>query len=819
MTLPGRRTTWLILAGALLLALASLVLWTSRPSESEAPPSPSASSHEPGTVAPAGVEATAARPTGVPILLIGLDGADWQLIRPLVEAGELPNLRGLMERGAWGVLRSEEPIISPMLWTTIATGREPLDHGVFDFLEADPVSGDAMPVTVRARRVPALWDIYSAAGLDFALIGWWASWPAYPAGGRVVSDRVAFSAFPIAAAEADADALFYPAALGTQLHSLQVEPHDVTFEQFARLAVVQPELFRKAEARLDAIASAFTDPVNHLRNILASTFTYHRMALALLEEHQPDLFAVYYEGIDEVSHLFSHCSTPALAICKPGMAGAFDDTVNAFYRIQDELIGELLSRVRPETVVAIVSDHGFRSGGDRPAKLSPHIRGGRAVQWHRLSGILLLSGPPILPGQLPTTTLRDIAPTLLYLSGLPLAAELDGRPILDAVHQEFRDANPAIGVAAYSPWDPTRLVPTVSLGDERDRQAMEKLLALGYLAGEDATGVGPLAARWLTTEGLLRERKGELAEARRLLRRALDLDPGRIGVRVNLAGVNAKMGRLDDALRLYAEVLANAVKAEPRAFPSAAKCYLEAGRVEEGLELFVPIARDHPDLVLLQAGLGALQHGAGRTEEAERTLRRALALEPASYDAMIVLLSLLESMGRAAEAVPLLRRAVEANPDSAAHHQWLGRIAESGGRLDEAAGHYQRATRAAPHLFEPEWNLGRIYARTDRRQEAERIFRTTTERFPDEPRGPFSLGVLLEISGDLDGAQGALLAAERRGMREAELYRRLGRVAAAQGRKEEARDQYRTALTINPDHPAARRELEALVEGADGQSR
>jgi len=813
MTSRGRRNAWLILAGALVLALASFLLWSSRRSD-PAPPPP-----ETATAATATVEAAAARPTGVPILLIGLDGADWHLIRPLVEAGELPNLRGLMERGASGVLRSEEPIISPMLWTTIATGREPLDHGVIDFLETDPVSDEPIPVTVRTRRVPALWDIYSAAGLDFAMIGWWASWPAYPAKGRVISDRVAFSAFPIAAAEADAEALFYPGALRSQLHSLQVKPSDVTFEQFARLAVIEPEIFDRAEAHLATGASAFENPVNHLRNVLASTLTYHRMALALLEEHQPDLFAVYYEGIDEVSHLFSHCATPALAICPPRAAASFGDTVHAFYRLQDELIGDLLSRISPETVVAIVSDHGFRSGGDRPAKLSPHIAGTEAVQWHRLSGILLLAGPPIQPGPLPTTTLRDIAPTLLLLAGLPLAAELDGRPILDAVRPEFRDAHPAIDVAAYSPWDPAALVPSVSLGDARDRQAMEKLLALGYLAPGTSTQAGPVATRRLTTEAFLRERNGEIAEARRLLRRVLDLDPDHFPARLTLAGLNANMGKTDEALRLYIEVLPRAATDEPRVFPLAAECYVDAGRAEEGLDLFLPIAREHPDLVPLLVGLALLQKGSEEPREAEGTLRRALALEPTSFDAMSALLSILQSGGRLPEAVPLLRRALKANPGSAAHHQWLGMEAESRDRLGEAALHYMRATQAAPEQFEPLWYLGRISARTGRLPEAEGIFRAAMEEFPDEARAPFSLGLLLETSGDLDGARAALLEAEHRGMRGAELYRRLGRVTAAQGRTEQARDYYHTALEINPEHPGVTQELEELKAGAEGASR
>jgi len=94
-------------------------------------------------------------PTGARVVLIGLDAATWDVMRPLMQAGELPNIRSLVDRGWSGVLRSMEPTLSPMVWTTIASGRLPAHHGIFGFL-AHTEDGTEVPVTSNLRRVETL---------------------------------------------------------------------------------------------------------------------------------------------------------------------------------------------------------------------------------------------------------------------------------------------------------------------------------------------------------------------------------------------------------------------------------------------------------------------------------------------------------------------------------------------------------------------------------------------------------------------------------------------------------------------------------------
>jgi hypothetical protein len=127
-----------------------------------------------------------------PLLLVGIDGATFDRILPLAEQGRVPNLAGLMERGSWGPLETLEPTVSPAIWTTVATGRLPEVHGIVGF---DGVPGFTMSTlpTSQMRRVRAFWNVLSEHGRSVGIVGWWATWPAEPVDGFIVSDRFAYT--------------------------------------------------------------------------------------------------------------------------------------------------------------------------------------------------------------------------------------------------------------------------------------------------------------------------------------------------------------------------------------------------------------------------------------------------------------------------------------------------------------------------------------------------------------------------------------------------------------------------------------------------
>ena len=93
------------------------------------------------------------------VLLIGWDAADWEHINPLLDAGEMPALEGLINGGVMGNLATLQPVLSPMLWNSVATGKYAHKHGIHGFIEPDPVNGGARPATSYSRRCRALWNM------------------------------------------------------------------------------------------------------------------------------------------------------------------------------------------------------------------------------------------------------------------------------------------------------------------------------------------------------------------------------------------------------------------------------------------------------------------------------------------------------------------------------------------------------------------------------------------------------------------------------------------------------------------------------------
>ena len=122
------------------------------------------------------------------VVLIGWDAADWEIIDPLLAEGKLPTLAGLIKEGVRGNMSTMNPPYSPMLWTSVATGKTPDKYGVLGFIEIDTENQLVRPVTVAQRKVKALWNIFHNQGMKSNLIGWWPSHPAEPINGTVVSD-------------------------------------------------------------------------------------------------------------------------------------------------------------------------------------------------------------------------------------------------------------------------------------------------------------------------------------------------------------------------------------------------------------------------------------------------------------------------------------------------------------------------------------------------------------------------------------------------------------------------------------------------------
>jgi tetratricopeptide (TPR) repeat protein len=710
----------------------------------------------PGSFAEAS-SAPTAEATGLRVLLIGLDGADWDTIGPLMRAGRMPNLTRLVNGGAHGSLRSYDPMISPLLWTTMVTGVGPDVHGVADFQAIDDATGRRVPITSRFRRVKALWNILSDAGRPSAFVAWWASYPAEKVDGVQVSNLVVFQTLrPRPPGAAPPAGITYPPGYFEQVLPSLHTAADLTYEETAPILHIDRAEYESALHDVLQPAPAGDEkearrlaqrPVPLAISILAGSKNYAAIASDLAARRM-DLTAVYFEGIDMMGHRFQHCMPPRLAICPEGDYRRYRDAVIGFYVMQDGLIGRIVEAAGPGTTVMVVSDHGFKTGAGRPQYVLPYTTE-QPVEWHRENGIFMLSGPGARPGPMaPRATLFDIAPTLLYLLGFPASEEMPGRVLVEAIDPAFVAAHPVRTIPSYERIGAPRATTVVASGQDA-REAEEELLAglraLGYIGGDSAGGAHAGASE--TQGGDTGPGGAELSAS------AGDAPPGGAPHSGPSSGASDGAGATTQVFyhrnlatyfmkrRDYAQAaeqlrLANERQKLPKNYQLLSEAYLGLGQpdlalgaLEEGLRTMESM---DPESVLWMVRL-ALSKKEGRVMASDIARRWAArtAKRPGLDDAIAGLLA--EDSGEQDNAVALYLRSLQVDPTRVVAAQHLFALLPPGqrGRLEPTL---RRALTRDPRIDELHNLLGILLAGSGRAGEALDEFRRAEELDPENPR-------------------------------------------------------------------------------------
>ncbi len=755
--------------------------------------------------------------TGVRVLLIGLDGADWSLAEPLMAAGEMPALAGLLRRGSRAVLRSYDPMMSPLLWTTVVTGVGPDRHGVADFLAYGADGDRRLPISSRFRRVPALWNLTGRAGLRAGFVGWWASHPAEAVDGFMVSHMVPFRGPRISATGA-----VHPPSYLDQVASRLVAPSEVPDSLLAEILQATPAEI--AAGRRAADAGAPEKPSAEGEDPVAFTLralTQGLNTLALGEDllaRDLDLVGLYFEGIDLMGHRFQHCLPPRMSLCPEEDWRRYRDAVPAFYRLQDRWLARLLAAAGEGWTVMVVSDHGFASGSERPARVLPFTTG-QPVEWHRRDGIFAAAGPGIAAGNnLAPVTLFDIAPTILALMGLPVASDLEGEVLARALEPDFRQQFPVRTIPTYG----ARSVEADTAAGAVDPEAQEELLrllqGLGYVGDESGgTGAAPRAAgrlapgperptvtyhRNLATYHLNR---GEFTAAEASLRAALALKPLPKTYQL-LAETLVELGRPGDAVA--------ALESGMEAFPDlalenvlwAVEILVGQGRAGEAAAL---LAR-HADAARRKPGLeaacrGLLAAAAGREGEAVALYLEALESDPSRTMPARHLLPLLARRGEAGRLEPFLRQAVRMEPRGDEGWGLLGAVLGLEKRQGEAVEALEQAVALAPGNSQWVRNLAVALGSAGRHQEAAATFRRLTALLPGDAGAWLGLGTALRLGGDGEGAVAAFRRAAEIDPAGAEPALGLAVALAQTGQADAARRTVEEALRRHPAHPGLRK--------------
>ena len=631
------------------------------------------------------------------VVVLGVDSFTWRILDPLMTAGRMPHMRRLVERGARANLRTISPILSPVIWTSVATGMKPSRHGIVDFVVNARDTGALLPVTSAMRRVPALWTLLSRQEVDVDVVGWWATWPAETVRGRMVTDRVAFQLFDAPTDEwtsADpekARGKTYPADLFGALRPLIRPPADIADQEIA------PFL---GGGRMPAdLNDAQRDLVRQFRTVVAAGRTYHAIARRLLREPPPGaagdgatgaatprLALFYYEGPDTTSHLFMRYRPPLLPGVAPGDAALFGAMVDRYYELQDRYIGEIVEAAGPDAVILVLSDHGFKSDSNRPLDSDPRIDLGRAAEWHTPVGALVMAGPGIRAGiDMGAASVLDIAPTVLALFGLPAARDMDGQPLTEALAPEFLATHPVGWIDTYggqrSPDDETLVA------SEGDREVIEKLRSIGYIGEERLTAQN--------NRGLIAMEEGDLDGAIAQFEDALAKGAHGPDVRVNLARAWLSKGDPTRARAAALEVL----REDPRSkqafalLAGAAMAEGDLGEAEEDLRRALAI---DPSFTLAHTKLGEVLQRQGRDDEALQSFERTVAIAPLSPVEFNAIGNLHRRHRRPERAIEAYRDALRADPQYIGAYNNLGLCLQERGRLDEAEALYAKALAIRP---------------------------------------------------------------------------------------------------------------------------
>lgn len=392
------------------------------------------------------------------------------MIGPEMAAGNLPNLARLAEAGTHGKLASIRPLLSPIVWTSVATGKTPQKHGIHGWVHPN-AEGNAELYYSRDRVTHALWNILSDAGFSLGVVNWLVTYPPEIINGIMVTDHTYAGELKGKAwvgqmfgggrkleeveGPASGTAAVYPASWAANAIDRRHDSQTLTSYEnpFVETAVFP------ALVDVPMLSSFF------LRDSQLTS-----VALQIDDAISPDVLMVLLQGIDRVSHSLWACyedpstypptfqpSPEELATCREAMI--------RYYRYSDALLGELLERFDENDLIIVLSDHGFES-------IFTATQTGGHDSEEASYGIIFAKGPGIPAAQETTLSVYDIAPTILAWLKQPLADDFDGKvaPFLDV---ELRESIPTYD---------TKLIPRVGEDESGlETSVMDQLRKLGYV--------------------------------------------------------------------------------------------------------------------------------------------------------------------------------------------------------------------------------------------------------------------------------------------------------------------------------------------------
>lgn len=385
------------------------------------------------------------------VILLCLDGASLDVISPAVAAGRLPNFSRVLDRGASMHLATTRPTQPEPVWASIMTGMWPARHGVrgssryrpFDSDIALEVLPDYMfsqalvrfgllaetPYSSSSLGSQPLWRIAAGYGVPTGLIGLPLTHPAPAARGFIVSDRFHRRAARVVTLDGE------PAVSPSRL------------DDVARGVLAEEQPTRELLARFDLLPQT-----GESGSTVEADRLHHRLARQLAAVEEVQLLAVRYAGLDAVGHYYLRYARPeAFGDVTEDERRRFGRVLDDYYAYVDTLVGDAMAALKEGDLLMVVSGFGMepltvgkrvleRLAGD-PKFSGTHERGP--------DGFLLAYGTPVVAARQGRGAVVDVAPTLLYFLGLPVARDMDGFARTDLFTPSFNEQRTITFIPTY----------------------------------------------------------------------------------------------------------------------------------------------------------------------------------------------------------------------------------------------------------------------------------------------------------------------------------------------------------------------------------
>ena len=292
--------------------------------------------------------------TGSRVLVVGLDGATWDVIFPLMEQGKLPNLQHLVKGGSFGYLNSTTPPMTLPSWSSMLTGCNPGKHGIFDFVHKKQNQWNLEFTNSTFREVPTIHQIISKQGGRVVSVAVPTTWPPQELNGIVISG------FDSPVSTGIDRTFCYPQNIYDEIH-----------RKFGGMCFADFQ-----ESRIDHDWHLFAK-----KSLLKEIERKEKIAQWILQKERWDMFMFLFGESDTVSHhfwRFYDSKSPRF----DGSSAELSTAIPDVYCALDKMLGAVIESANPE-YICLCSDHGFGGAGTHAVYLNRYLEETGWLQYKR----------------------------------------------------------------------------------------------------------------------------------------------------------------------------------------------------------------------------------------------------------------------------------------------------------------------------------------------------------------------------------------------------------------------------------------------------